>query len=162
MSEQLLPERPPLTKAQLEFLETYSLSPFIPLKEICRQVGVRPSQVASWKKGKNFRIAMEKAQNLAEKSATMTRQKVMDGLLEAIDMAKEGKKPTAMISGWKEIGRMCGYYEPERREVTLNVHSEQLLQDIKQLPRDELVRMLAAEDQKLIEGEFEHVESATE
>ena len=42
----------------------------------------------------------------------MTREIVMEGLKEAIDMARLTSEPTAMIAGWREIGKMCGYYAP--------------------------------------------------
>ena len=47
----------------------------------------------------------------------MTRQRVLDGLLEAVELARERADPTAMISAWREIGRLCGYYAPERVRI---------------------------------------------
>lgn len=49
---------------------------------------------------------------LYEEASQMTRKKVMDGLLEGIEMAKLMSEPASVISGWREIGKMCGYYEP--------------------------------------------------
>lgn len=47
----------------------------------------------------------------------VTRQRVLDGLLEAVEMARERADPAAMISAWKEVGRLCGYYAPDRVQV---------------------------------------------
>ena len=80
----------------------------------------------------------------------------MDGMLEAIDLARILEKPTAMISGWKEVGRMCGFYEPDRKEITLNVQGAQLEKELKSLPREELYRLMEQHGQSLdsiIEGE---------
>ena len=56
-----------------------------------------------------------------EKASQMTRKKVMDGLLEAIEMAKMQAEPATMVNGWREIGRMCGYYAAERKILDVNI-----------------------------------------
>src|SRR6185312_3943553 len=53
-------------------------------------------------------------------ASQMTRKKVMDGFLEAIDMAKLMAEPATMVSGWREIAKMCGYMEPVKRQVDIN------------------------------------------
>ena len=45
-------------------------------------------------------------------AAQATKIDVMAGLKEAIDMAKLMSEPATMIAGWREIGKLCGYYEP--------------------------------------------------
>jgi len=82
----------------------------------------------------------------------MSRKSVMRGLLEAIDMAKDQCQSNSMISGWKEIGRMCGFYEPERREVLLSVNSQDLIEEMKSLPRDKLLEL--ASDQDIVDVEY--------
>lgn len=47
-----------------------------------------------------------------EAAGQMTRKRVMDGLLEAAEMAKLMAEPASMVSAWREIGKMCGYYAP--------------------------------------------------
>lgn len=49
----------------------------------------------------------------------MTRRKVMDGLLEAIDMARTITEPGIMIAGWKEVAKLCGFYEPVKVKLDL-------------------------------------------
>lgn len=156
-------DRENLTRKQIEFLETYTISPFIPEREVCASVGVTTKQLNQWKKGKRFNTAMQKAHNQTQKAANMSRKKVMDGMLEAIDLARILEKPTAMISGWKEVGRMCGFYEPDRKEITLNVQGAQLEKELKSLPREELYRLMEQHGESLdsiIEGEATVLESA--
>src|SRR5574337_1115622 len=45
------------------------------------------------------------------------RQDVIAGLLEGIQMARERRDGGTMIRGWAEIGKLLGYYAPERRQV---------------------------------------------
>lgn len=153
-----MPERPKLTKKQIEFLEVYTVSPFMPAKEICRQVGVTQQQVGKWKKHSDaFRIALDREHRRSQAVSNMSRKRVMYGLLEAIDMAKDMQQPNTMVSGWKEIGRMCGFYEPERREISLSVNGQQILQELKSIPKEKLLELAAEQD--AVEAEFEVIDA---
>lgn len=88
-------------------------------------------------------IAKEKAKY--EEAAQMTRKKVMDGLLESVAMAKLMSEPASMISGWREIGKMCGYYEPTRRNVTLTIEGSAAMQQLSRLTDAELLRVIQGE-----------------
>lgn len=82
----------------------------------------------------------------------------MRGLLEAVEMAKDQRQPGGMISGWKEIGRMCGFYEPEKREIRLSVNGQQLIEEMKTIPREKLLE-LASQQEDALEAEFEIVDN---
>lgn len=47
----------------------------------------------------------------------MTRQGVIQRILEGIEMAREMGRPDVMIRGWTDIARMLGMYAPERHQV---------------------------------------------
>lgn len=54
----------------------------------------------------------------------ITRQGVIQGLLEAVDMGREERNPAAMVSALREIGKMLGFYAPESKRVELTaVHT---------------------------------------
>ena len=155
----VLPERPNLTKAQVEFLHFYISSPFIPLNEICRQAGIIPSQVARWKKNsERFRAALRIEHLRTQQVTNMSRKRVMHGILEAIDMAKDQRQPSTAIAGWREVGRMCGFYEPERREVQLSVTGKEVIEELKSLTRTQLLELASQHQPELLDGEFEVVE----
>ena len=152
----LLPERPNLTKAQIEFLHYYTSSPFIPINEICRQAGVVPSQVAKWKKGsERFRAALRTEHLRTQQVTNMSRKRVMHGLLESIDMAKDQRQPSTMISGWKEVGRMCGFYEPEKREIQLSVTGKEVIEELKGLTRTQLLELASHHETTIEDAEYE-------
>lgn len=48
------------------------------------------------------------------------REDVLKGLLEAVEAAKQQRDSAAMISGWREIGRMLGFYSPDMRHVAVS------------------------------------------
>lgn len=81
-----------------------------------------------------------------EASVQMTRKKVMDGLLEGVEMAKMAGEPASVIAGWREIGKMCGYYEPVTKKLDITVSGNVVL--------DRMNRLSDAELLKLIEGEI--------
>ena len=58
---------------------------------------------------------------LYEEAAQMSRKKVMDMLVEAYDMAKLTSEPSSMVSAAREIGKMCGYYEPTKIKIEHSV-----------------------------------------
>lgn len=161
----VLPDRQSLTKKQAEFLAFYTSCAFLPMKEICRQAGVKPSQVAQWKlKSPAFRRALDIEHNRTQQAAGMDRKQVLQGILEAIEIAKDMRQPSSMISGWKEVGRMCGFYEPERREITLSVDKKQVMEELKSMSTSELLEYAAKKDAEdnALDAEFEVVEDDAE
>ena len=47
----------------------------------------------------------------------VTRQGVIQGLLEAVNMSREQQNPGAMVGALREIAKMLGLYEPEVKRV---------------------------------------------
>jgi hypothetical protein len=131
------------------------------MKEVCRQAGITTSQLSQWKlKSPNFRRQMEIEHNRTQAAAGMQRKHVLSGILEAIDIAKQQRQPSSMISGWKEVGRMCGFYEPDRKEITLSMDKKEFMRDIKSMTTAQLLEYAKEEDKgdDALDGEFEVVE----
>ena len=87
----------------------------------------------------------------------MTRQKVMEGLLEAVEMAKIQADPTAMIAGWREVGKMCGYYEPVKKQIDVNITGNVVMQRLNKLSDADLLKLIETETANALEGEFVEV-----
>jgi hypothetical protein len=145
--------RPEISERQTEFLEVFSACSFMPLDKIRGIVGIRRHTLKKWMTtDEPFKKAMRRHHNQVLRATNMSRKQVMKGILEAIDVAKGQRQATAMISGWKEIGRMCGFYEPERRELVISGENKKLLEDLKTVPRDKLLEMMQEAD--IAEGEL--------
>jgi hypothetical protein len=86
---------------------------------------------------------------LYEEASQMTRKKVMEGFLEAAEMAKIQADPTALTGAWREVGKMCGYYEPVRRTIDINLTGNVTMKALERASDDDLL--------KLIKGEIEDV-----
>lgn len=83
----------------------------------------------------------------------MTRERVQEGIMKAIDDARLASDPMGQIRGWAEINRMCGFYEPERKEVIhTNLTVAQRRKAIEQASTEELLDMVGGE---MVEAEYE-------
>lgn len=90
-----------------------------------------------------------------EEASQMSRKKVVDGLLEAIEMAKLVSEPSSMVAGWREIAKLCGYYAPVTKHVAISLSAQGFESRLKQLSDDELAKLAQGET---IEGEIVTVE----
>ena len=77
-----------------------------------------------------------------EAACDMSRKRVMDGLLEAVEMAKLMAEPSTMVSGWREIGKMCGYYEPTKIQVDVNVAHDVTVRQLNGMSDAELLKLI--------------------
>lgn len=88
---------------------------------------------------------------LYEEASQMTRKQVMDGLLDGIEMAKLMAEPATVINGWKTIGQMCGYFEPVKKRIELNVTGQMFMGRLEQLSDADLMKMLTERAPELIQ-----------
>lgn len=148
-AEQANPDRP-LTEKQKLFAKIWAQG------ETIRSAAMKAGYTADGA-GIAYRLCRDPAilkiynreKALYEESCQMTRKRVMDGLLEGIEMAKMLDEPASVIGGWREIGKMCGYYAEQKRTVDINIKGEVT---VKQLERMDDASLL-----KLIKGEVEDI-----
>ncbi|MDP1610092.1 MAG: terminase small subunit [Sulfuritalea sp.] len=68
----------------------------------------------------------------------LRREHIVAAILQAVEVAQSQSKAGPMISGWREIGKLCGFYDPvslkaekrqqqEPREVVRGMSSAELL-----------------------------------
>ena len=87
-----------------------------------------------------------------ERVSDMTRKRVMDGLLEAIEQAKLLSEPMTQVAGWREIAKMCGYYAPEVKKIDINISAQRVLTQLETLSDADLLNLIET-DAETIEGE---------
>jgi hypothetical protein len=83
-----------------------------------------------------------------EELADVSRKDVVEGIRESIDMARLLSDPQTMIVGWRELAKICGYYEPTKHKIEMTVNGSVRL--------EQLASMSDAELAKIIEGEASH------
>lgn len=89
----------------------------------------------------NILKAKAEYEALYAKASQMTKKKVMDMLLEAYDVAKTMQEPSSMVAAAREVGRMCGYYEPTRVKLDISV-TGQAMDRLDRLTDEELLKMI--------------------
>lgn len=101
----------------------------------------------------------EREKKLYAASCQMTRQKVMDGFLEAAAMAQTLGDPTALTGAWREVGKMCGFYEPVRKNININVSGGVLVGKVERMDDATLLAIVRGEiGTDIIEQQFKEVE----
>lgn len=110
------------------------------------------SQGANIAKSPKIAAAIQYLYKKHEAVADVSRKKVMDGLLEAIDMAKMQADAGNMIAGWREIGRMCGYYAPEVKKIDINISAKRVIDKMETLSDEELLQMVES-SRTIVEAE---------
>ena len=150
-----------LTEKQKKFLD--GLVRGMPQSTAARNAGYENPRVEAVRQLKKPKIrdALQFLHHKYEKSTQMTRKKVMDGMLEAIEMAKVQGDPGVMVSGWREIGRMCGYYAAEKKIIDVNITAKRAVDKLEMLTDAELLEMIE-NDSEAIEGEYSEVLAATQ
>lgn len=81
----------------------------------------------------------------------MTRDKVLQGFLDAVDQAKVLADPMAQIAGWREIAKVCGFYAPEVKKIELSGTAKRVADKLATLSDQELLDLANAEDIPFVE-----------
>jgi len=145
----------PLTTQQLQFVRFWAQGE-TPRTAVTMAGYSEGSASIAWKMSRD--PAMLKLyhieKKLYEEAAQMTRKRVMDMLIESYDCAKLVSEPSSMVAAAREIGKMCGYYEPE---VKINVHIGGKLADkLNSLTDDQLLELMNQSGDTII-GEAVHL-----
>ncbi len=75
-------------------------------------------------------------------SADMDRKQVMEGLKEAIEMAKLMAEPATMIQGWKVVAQMCGFMAPVETRVKVDVSGNVTMGKLEAMSDAELLALI--------------------
>lgn len=135
----------PLTEKQREFVRHWAMGETI--LSAAYRAGYADGGTLAYKMAKDPVILryynQEKA--LYEQACAMSRKKVMDMLLEAYDVAKLVTEPASMVSAAREIGRMCGYYEPVKRTIDINVKGNVTVRQLERASDEDLLKLIKGE-----------------
>lgn len=90
-------------------------------------------------------------------ASRVTKKRVVDGFLEAIDMARTKADPLTMVAGWREVGKMCGFYEPTKTKVEVSVNGRVVVDRLNSMSDEELLRVIS--DGSVIDGDVRVIEN---
>lgn len=76
--------------------------------------------------------------------AQVTKKDVVEGIKEGIDMARQMSDPQTMIVGWRELAKICGYYETKSK-VEVNVTGQVRISQLEQMSDQDLLKIIEGE-----------------
>lgn len=149
-----VPDTSSLSPRQLAFVEQYSVHGNA--SRAAREAGY-PSASAHTTSNrllKNEKIRAVLAARRAETAQRMAldRERVIQELRAAVEVARTKGDASAMIAGWREIGRMLGFYEPEVLRIDVNLDGDRLMQRIRAMTDAEVLRLAGAGADGAMEG----------
>lgn len=87
--------------------------------------------------------ALAARQQVFQAELGLAKQDVVNGLLSAIQMGRDQQNPAAMIAGLVQIAKLCGFYEPEKVNLSLSAGGERLSAKFAAMSDDELLAIIA-------------------
>jgi phage terminase small subunit len=94
--------------------------------------------------------ALRAARSELSSATQITRADVIDGFMEAINIAKLAADPSAMIKGWSETAKVLGLYAPEVKKIEMSMNQKRLASKYEAMSDQELF--------DIIEGKCERLE----
>lgn len=153
-AESVDPDKP-LTEKQKLFAKYYAEGDSIPNAMQRAGYNEQPSYGYRLVKMPNVKREIAKYQAEYQKAAELSKRDVMDMLKESYEMAKLMNEPSTMVSAAREIGKMCGYYEPTKVQIDVNNTTRVKFE---QLSDAELFAMIEKASQELEEVEIQALE----
>jgi hypothetical protein len=118
-----------------------------------QHVGMRNNETA-WKSDPRMHEVIREEQAKYAKQAELKREDIIQGLKDAVDLAKMMSDPHALIKAWAELGRLCGFYAPEVKKLDISVTSKRVISQLEQLSERELLELANEELGATFEGHF--------
>jgi len=106
-----------------------------------------------WENDPYVQEQISKHLKLTRREAVYNRDKVMEIVEDAVDIARLVCDPTAMIRGAQEFNKMQGFYAPEQKEMKIAVEHTQRILQMEEMTEEQLLIELDKE-QPYIDAEF--------
>lgn len=94
----------------------------------------------------------------------ITKERVVKGMVDAIDRAKQLGDPRTEIAGWKELAQMHGLYAASEQHIKVSYDASRLERDIKEASHEELLKLATQsgnwQNQNAVDAEFIEVKDA--
>lgn len=137
----MVPVDKPLTDMQRKFIRLVSEGESVATAMHRAGYNDQPSYGYRILKMPNAQALLQQYQREYAQASQMTKKKVMDMHLEAYEMAKLMAEPATMVSAAREIGKMCGFYEPTKINVNFSGGGAQ--RQLESASTEELERLIA-------------------
>lgn len=97
---------------------------------------------------------LAKIRTAVRENTGITREQIVEMLMEAAGYAKLLGDPMGMIAAARELGKMLGFYAPEVKKIEKGINAQDLRKALKDMNDEDLYKLANA---KVIDGEFTRV-----
>lgn len=113
-----------------------------------------PGAVRSWEKSPLVRAAIRYLIKESTKSVEeLTKNDVLQGMMDAVDSAATASE---LVMAWREVGKLLGSYEPERKILEIHDYTSD---ELRELSDRDLLKLAGGKMQEVIEdAEFHEVD----
>lgn len=132
---QVSPDKP-LTDMQKDFIRRVADGESITNAMQLAGYNDQPSYGYRILKMPNAQALLQQYQQELRERTLVTREKVVAMHMEAFDLARLMAEPASMVAAAREIGKMHGFYEPKKIELTVN--GQPLQKKMEQMSTQEL------------------------
>lgn len=110
-----------LTAKQAKFVAEYLVDGNGARAAVAAGYGVAGARVAACRllTNDNVQEALQRRQTADATRLSIRRDDAIKGLLEAAEMARQMGDPAGIISAWSAVGKMLGFYAPERVQMAV-------------------------------------------
>lgn len=91
-------------------------------------------------------------------SCQITRKQVVEGFLEAAGMARTLADPVALTGAFRELGKICGFYEPVKRTIDINISGNVTMKRLESMSDADLLKLVKGEAEDVAFTEIEGAE----
>ena len=136
-----------LTPRQEQFVENYVLCGNATEAAGRAGYGERGAGVTATRLLKNANVlaAIDVLRAANAERFALSREMVIEEVLAAIAVAKEQSNPLVVISGWREIAKMCGFCQPVKHQVRLTDGQLEMRRRLEAMSDEELIAIVASE-----------------
>jgi hypothetical protein len=112
------------------------------------------SNASNYNKTSKVIAEIERARQELSDKTTLKRLDTINGILEAIEMARVIADPGVMIKGWVEIGKILGHYAPEVKKIEITTNQRHVRHQLESMSDEDLLAIIddqAVQDAELVE-----------
>ena len=123
--------------------------------EALRIAGYAPTNVDIEKRSAEVAAYLAEARKGIVDATTLTRLDVIQGILNAIEMARTMSEPATMIAGYEKLAKIMGFNQPEVKKLDITINGARVRHKMEMMSDAELLQIAEG---ATIEGEFHSVQ----
>lgn len=99
------------------------------------------------------REALRQARDELSSAAQISRADCIDGIMEAINMARLAADPATMVKGWTEVAKILGHYAPEVKKIEITDNQKRLQSKFEAMSDEDLLKVIEGEAVEVTDDE---------